>query len=274
MHFLKNVGRAALSITLLLCVLGWLLLCTLHFSPYRIDQKTAPDGSYRLDLQSIGEPILFHSDTGRVVLRQGHKKVASMPFTLQEGAGTIHPGTWNIHWNDDSVDVSLFGAEEDTSELRLYYDGRTEVLPSRVMIPMQREPLSTLIPAPEAPPPLVAEQFSVWDGYYAIYDLFFAGWGMTFDPQVDAEGALYVVLSDTEDAVDYLVYERDSVNGACGVYVYYSCEKDPDGSWSKLNSVMHNAYAFRYKSGEVFPASKTDWDTPGNPDWQKATGEI
>ena len=272
MHVLKNVGRAALSITLLLCVLGWLLLCALHFSPYRIDQKTAPDGAYQLDLQSIGEPILFHSDTGRVVLRQGRKKVASMPFTLQEGAGTIHPGTWSIHWNPDSVDVSLFGAEDDSSELRLYYDGRTEILPSRVMLPMQREPLSTLVPEPETPP-LVAEQFSIWDGYYAIYDLFLAGWGMEFDPQVDADGALYIMLEDAEDAVHYLTYERDSANKACGLYVFYTSEKAPDGSWSRLNSTVRDIYAFCYESGQVLSSGKTGWDAPAAPDWQAATGE-
>ena len=72
-----------------------------------------------------------------------------------------------------------------------------------------------------------------YPGYLAIYEAVFQNQGDSFEPYYNAKGSLCVQLYEDDESVRFLIYDRDSQNGACAIYVYYESEKAEDGSWSQ-----------------------------------------
>ncbi len=57
--------------------------------------------------------------------------------------------------------------------------------------------------------------------------------------------------------VEYLIYDRESQNGLCGLYVYYQSNKNDDGTYDYANGVIVDIYAYVFASGDVISSGKT-----------------
>ena len=84
------------------------------------------------------------------------------------------------------------------------------------------------------------------DGYHAVFEQLFQDRGYDFQESSDARGNLRVILFEDAEKVEYLMYDRESENGECGLYVYYSVNRNVDGSWSPENARILDIYAWVY----------------------------
>lgn len=115
---------------LLLILTFW--LCFQYQTNYKItacDTSVSPDGKYSLTLQAVGEPDWpFGTSSGRLVLREGRKKISLTNFALRNDGAGISSRCWAVSWTDDHADVTLSGEEQENTCLRLYYDGSSEAV--------------------------------------------------------------------------------------------------------------------------------------------------
>ena len=110
-------------------------------------------------------------------------------------------------------------------------------------------------------------------GYRMIYNAYFAAQGDSFEEEYDAKANSYVVLSEDTSSIRYLMYDRDSQNGSCGLYVYYEVKKNSDGSWYPSDAAILDMYAYEYSTGIIADSGKTDWADAGSEEYRALTGE-
>ena len=113
----------------------------------------------------------------------------------------------------------------------------------------------------------------IMKGYKAIYDAEFEEKGTDFTEDMTAKGEIYIILEETDNSVKFLAYDRDSKNNKCGLYVYQSCIKGEDGSWSVQDAKILDIYAYVYDTNEVISSGRKAWADTGNEAYRKATGE-
>ncbi|MCC8098549.1 MAG: hypothetical protein LIO78_00570 [Clostridiales bacterium] len=94
-----------------------------------------------------------------------------------------------------------------------------------------------------------------------------------------AKGSLYAVLwsepweeDETVTARGRLVYDRESANAKCYLFVYYQDYLAADGSEAKSTSILE-FYAVNKLSGEVIPGDKHSWSDVASEAYREATGE-
>ena len=73
--------------------------------------------------------------------------------------------------------------------------------------------------------------------------------------------------------IEYVVYDGQSGNERCGLYVCYQSVKNNDGSWYYTNGTIVDIYAYVYENGDVISSGKTDWSDIGSEAFQEITGE-
>lgn len=110
-------------------------------------------------------------------------------------------------------------------------------------------------------------------GYLAVYDEFLSETSDMYQEDYDARGNSRIIIHEDTANIKYLVYDRDSQNGECGLYVYFECEKGEDGVWSPVDAKILGIYAFIYEDGTVIDSGKTFWSDLGTEEYRKATGE-
>lgn len=118
---------------------------------------------------------------------------------------------------------------------------------------------------------LAAQQIET--GYRMIYNAYFAAQGDSFEKEYDAKANSYVVLGEDSSSIRYLMYDRDSKNGNCGLYVSYKTQKNFDGSWSPSDAAILDMYAYEYSTGIIADSGKTAWADAGSKEYQALTGE-
>ncbi len=94
-----------------------------------------------------------------------------------------------------------------------------------------------------------------------------------------AKGSLYAVLwsepweeDEAVTARGRLVYDRESANAKCYLFVYYQDYLAADGSEAKSTSILE-FYAVNKLSGEVIPGDKHSWSDVASEAYREATGE-
>lgn len=117
------------------------------------------------------------------------------------------------------------------------------------------------------------KQLRIKKGYRTIYDTCFQEEGYSFTEDYDAKGNSRAILKEDENSVEYLVYDRESQNGLCGLYVYYRAPRAADGSWSPMDAEILEIYAYVYAGDSVISSGKTGWSDAGSEEYRDATGE-
>ena len=117
------------------------------------------------------------------------------------------------------------------------------------------------------------KQLRIKKGYRTIYDTCFQEEGYSFTEDYDAKGNSRAILKEDETSVEYLVYDRESQNGLCGLYVYYRAPRAADGSWSPMDAEILEIYAYVYAGDSVISSGKTGWSDAGSEEYRDATGE-
>ncbi len=94
-----------------------------------------------------------------------------------------------------------------------------------------------------------------------------------------AKGSLYAVLwsapweeDESVTTRGRLVYDRESANGKCYLFVYYQDYLAADGSEAKSTSILE-FYAVNKVSGEVISGDKHSWSDVASEAYREATGE-
>ncbi|WP_071705157.1 YcxB family protein [Murdochiella vaginalis] len=119
-----------------------------------------------------------------------------------------------------------------------------------------------------------SEAEKIRNGALKIFDAYFAAKGSTFRENYTAKGNAYFILQESDAAITYLQYDRDSQNGSCGLYVLWKASKTAEGSWSPTDAQMQNTYAYEYRTGALAESGKTNWSDTGSEEYQKLTGEL
>ena len=264
-----------------LLFLGALLLVSVgsfvYVTRYRVQgvaQELSPTEDAKVILQQIGDPGWpFGPVKGRVTLHRRGRIAAQAEILVSNDGDGLSAGSWQVEWFPAGVQVTISGSEQPDMQLFLHEDGRVD----RKSLEQPDPPPQETPPPTEALPPDTAEWFAtepIGQGYAAIFTEIFVPQGAEAALSVGAKGQVRLVVWEDAVAVEYLEYDRDSANGACGLYVHLRCAKAADGSWSPSDAQMQNSYAYVYETGAVIASGKTGWADPGRPDWQAATGEA
>lgn len=300
---------AAVSAAILLIIYG-IFMYVLNYMVRTVDRQESPDGQRAILLQSVGSPVFFSAADGRLVLMDGRKEIVKYDFTLYDDGGSIRPSVWQVEWKDDRVIVTLSGEEQDDMQITMKFDGETDsaFISSESSENGMQQDDGTAGNAEEdgtgdtgaagggshyymqgdggrdestdngadglyGGEDLSEDYQQIRDGYMAVYDSIFREQDDSFFESYDAKGNLRIILHEDDYKVEYLMYDRESENGKCGLYVYYSVQKNEDGSWSPVDAQILDMYAWVYDSGEVISSGKTAWADPGTKIYQEATGE-
>ena len=92
-------------------------------------------------------------------------------------------------------------------------------LPAVTAAPTE-EPAPTAAPTAEPDTEETISKDPISTGYDVIYETYLKETSTTYEFKLTAKGEDYIILNDTDDAVEFLQYDRDSANGSCALYVY------------------------------------------------------
>lgn len=286
----KKVAKIICIIAAVLAVF-LLLLCgfmvyVFHYAVTTAAESESPDGKYTLLLQSVGSPIFFSSADGQLVLKEGRKKIAAHKFVLSDNGGSVREDIWQVSWEEDYVEVLISGDEQNDELIKINYNGKSdsEQLNTRWGERLE-EYYNTIIdessneknPFRDFDIPgtkdIQVNERQISEGYTAIYETIFQSQNVSFIEDYDAKGNSRIILYEDDSLIKYLVYDRKSANKKCGLYVYYNCRKNEDGSWSPMEAAILDMYAYVYDNGDVISSGKTDWGDTGTEAYSSATGE-
>lgn len=95
--------------------------------------------------------------------------------------------------------------------------------------------------------------------------------------EYSAQGDEYYALGEDGTYSYTLLYDRDSKNGACSLYVLYRSPYDAEnGTYYHYTDTMTqivDIYAVVKRTGEVISSGRESWSDPGSREYRKATGE-
>lgn len=84
------------------------------------------------------------------------------------------------------------------------------------------------------------------------------------------KGTPKLVLSSDLNSDAYILYDRNSSNGKCALYVLYQSKNDGEGN---SDSQILEMYAYEYSGGKVIMADRHAWSDVGTDEYREATGE-
>ena len=85
-----------------------------------------------------------------------------------------------------------------------------------------------------------------------------------------AQGTPELVISSGSEESTYILFDRESANGQCALYVFYRSSAESGGD---LYPQIVEMYAYEYASGRVITADRHDWSDAGTDEYREATGE-
>ncbi len=269
-----------------LIILGSAFGSILYITGYkteRVDVQQSPDYVYEVELQSVGEPDWpFGSAHGRLLLSENGTLISKRNIKIANDGSSFSKNAWNVTWQSDYVEIVLFGEEQYDELVRLYFNGQVEStrLETHYGRQVERRSKSNTTDSTTIEDDLEKElfpgQWQIEDGYLATYDFVSDSGSPSNDFEIyygASETSSRCVVSETENTIQYLVYDRNSLNNECGLYVYYQCERAADGIWDYDNGRIIDIYAYVYESGAVVSSGKTQWTDTGSASYQEATGE-
>lgn len=104
-----------------------------------------------------------------------------------------------------------------------------------------------------------------------------AGMGEKFSIDYNARGEEYYSLGEDGTYQYTLLYDKDSKNGACRLYVLYRCPYDSENNcyyhYTDSMAQIADIYAINKETGEIIASGRTAWDDLGSAEYREATGE-
>ena len=241
-----------------------------------VDTAQSADGLYEVILQKVGEPHFPFGDApGQLVLKQDEMIISKADFGIANDGASFSEQAWSVTWYDDYVEIILSGSEQFDEQVVLYYDGRIER--SRQWgIDIGSADSDAADDATDTADDMKDASFPdeqlINNGYMAIYHLFSNSEIDSFQVHYGAKAfSSRCILWEDENTIEYLVYSGRSENEKCGLYVRFQCEKKPDGTWSDVDGIIMDIYAYVYESGDVVSSGKTHWGDIGSEDYRKVT---
>lgn len=206
-------------------------------------------------------------------------------LSTDDGFPSISRGDYKVFWNRDVVTLDVYtnynGAWDKVKldmadhgkvlEVSTYYpDGKPEWLDRKddknkndLLVPLSDD--SELEDIQE-------EQIDqkILDGIQAV--ALTTGYVTKRDLEITytAKGTPELVLSSDLNTNKYILYDRNSSNGKCALYVLYQSKNN--GEESSKSEILE-MYAYEYSSGKVIKANRHAWSDVGTDEYREATGE-
>lgn len=122
--YLKVILCIIGAIALIIMIFWLCLYYEMNYKKTICDMDSSPDEKYQITLMAIGEPDWpFGSASGRLILKEGKKKISQTDFELKNDGGSISGDCWKVKWYEDYVEVILSGEEQEDEQFILYFDG-------------------------------------------------------------------------------------------------------------------------------------------------------
>lgn len=86
-----------------------------------------------------------------------------------------------------------------------------------------------------------------------------------------SESSSRCILSESDNSVEYIVYDGKSENEKCGLYVRYRAEKGGGRAYDYGSAEIKDIYAYVFSSGEVISSGKINWEDTGTDEFERAT---
>lgn len=111
------------------------------------------------------------------------------------------------------------------------------------------------------------------DGYTKIIAEYYTDCANNAHEEYSAKGDSYYVIKEDDKTITLLVYDRDSRNGKCGLYVLETVEKESDGSYSISDAEINDIYAYEYSGGKIVSSGMHEWSDTTSKEYLEMTGE-
>lgn len=290
-------------VVIIACILAMVVLLPLGYVRYKtryeaeqISVSTSPDGDYELVIYSVGDPDFpFGAAHGRLVLKGKEKTVAYRSFEVANDGARFYDGDLETTWYIDRVEVVVSGSEQRDELVTMRFNGQTSS--RRLTTRYRRE--DTDIEKDSEQDSAITEKASgdsrenaesstdssvdpdvndqpenkeITVGYQAIFEKYSDATAGKFEVYYGAsESSSRCILSESDNSVEYIVYDGKSENGKCGLYVRYRTEKGGGGTYDYGSAEVEDIYAYVFSSGEVISSGKTNWEDTGTDEFERAT---
>ena len=268
-------------VVIIACILVMVVLLPLGYVRYKtryeaeqISVSTSPDGDYELVIYSVGDPDFpFGAAHGRLVLKGKEKTVAYRSFEVANDGARFYDGDLETTWYIDRVEVVVSGSEQRDELVTMRFNGQTSS--RRLTTRYRRE--DTDIEKDSEQDSAITEKASgdsreITAGYQAIFEKYSDATAGKFKVYYGAsESSSRCILSESDNSVEYIVYDGKSENGKCGLYVRYRTEKGGGGTYDYGSAEIKDIYAYVFSSGEVISSGKTNWEDTGTDEFKRAT---
>lgn len=206
-------------------------------------------------------------------------------LSTDDGFAAISQGGYKISWDGDVVTLSIdMNQHGEWSTMRLDMDQHGKVLEEFSYYPngkpawLESEGDTNenyvLVPSLDDSEPEEIQQEQVdqkiIDGLQAV--ALTTGYVTKENSEITytAKGSPKLVLSSDLNTNTYILYDRDSSNGKCALYVLYQSNNSGE---ENLDSQISEMYAYEYSSGKVITADRHAWGDVGTDEYRELTGE-
>lgn len=243
--------------------------CFCYITIYKVspvDTAQSPDGAYEVILQSVGEPKWpFGSASGRLVLKKEEQVISETNIEIANDGAFFSKRNWSVTWYDEYVEIILSGEEQFDELVTLYFDGQVESARLMAHYGVEKESVSEdsveVVTEAASETELFPDEQQITAGYAAIYGVYSDSSLDDFEVYYGAsESSSRCILAENESTIDYLVYNGESENEQCGLYVHYRSEKNADGTWYDTDGIIIDIYAYVYENNQVVSSGKTQWE--------------
>lgn len=275
--------KAVRKFTKVIIVFGWIgtigmlmVGSLIWFGNYAVTtwyEFNSPDKKYSLVAEessflTLGN-IRLYERTSSVLVRR-----LDVELSPDNGFAAISQGAYKISWKEDVVTLSVDMNEHglwNTVKINMADNGK--VLAEFSNYPNGKPASAPLVSQSdvnknyeheEAQQRLVEQR--IIDGLRAVALTTGNIEGENSEISFTAKGTPKLVLSSKL----YILYDRESSNGKCALYVLYQSKNDDE---LNSDSQILEMYAYEYSTGKVIVANRHSWNDVGTDEYYKATGE-
>ncbi len=114
------LGTNAFLLSMILLLIAGVIY-TSEYKISEIDASKSPYGDAEVLFQSVGEPAWpFGPSDARLVLKQGNKTADRCDVIVLNDGKFLQKENWQVTWSEDSVQIIIFGEEQDDASYELY----------------------------------------------------------------------------------------------------------------------------------------------------------